>query len=528
MFGKLVTEVCQNSRGVPLPQKQAKVSESRRNYTDMVDWRSWVRKVREFYKKTQSPSNSSLSPVFISKINDNRPYVQVNVYGSKLTALLDSGANVSVIAADYLDTVLKFKPKKLVSDIRNIKVADGNTCEIIGLLNLPICFGSLRHTVKVYVVPTISTSFILGSDFCNLFRIKIDYGSEQIEIPKNTIAENNVGNCLSISLDHLDSVQQPQAKAIIDKFQDLSGKNGLGRTNKIEMFIDTGDSRPFKQKQYPLSPHLSKILNDEIDDMLNLKVIEPSNSPWSSPLMMVKKSSGEYRVCFDGRKLNSITKHDAYPLPRIDSILNNLRDAKYISSIDLKKAFWQVPLDVSSREKTAFPVAGRGLFQFTVMPFGLCNSAQMQQRLVDSLFGPEFENNIFTYLDDTIIVSNDFDEHIKLLNIVFDKLKEANLTVNYNKCEFFKTSLKYLGYIVDVNGLHVDPEKVSCMVNYPRPTTTTEIKRFVGMCGWYRRFINNFSTLMAPINDLLKGKKKENQLSGMRRRRVRLIPLKIL
>lgn len=190
-----------------------------------------------------------------------------------------------------------------------------------------------------------------------------------------------------------------------------------------------------------------------------------------------------------------------------------LRDAKYISSIDLRKAFWQVPLDESSKEKTAFSIPGRGLFHFTVMPFGLCNSAQTQQRLVDALFGPKFEPKIFAYLDDIIITSSTFEEHMSLLTEVKNRLKEAQLTINLKKCEFFKTSLKYLGFVVDYNGLRTDPDKVSAMVNYPRPTTSTEVKRFIGLCSWYRRFIDNFSALVSPLNALLKGKKKKQPIT---------------
>lgn len=192
-------------------------------------------------------------------------------------------------------------------------------------------------------------------------------------------------------------------------------------------------------------------LNDELDEMLRLGVVEPSNSPWSSPVILVKKKGGEYRFCFDGRKLNELTKHDSYPLPRIDSILSSLSGAKFISSIDLRKSFWQIPLEIRSKEKPAFSIPGRGLFQFTVTPFGLRNSAQTQQRLVDKLFGPKFEGKIFVYLDDIIIISDNFEEHVSLLKKVLNRLREANLTINLEKCQFFRRSLKYLGYVVDGN-----------------------------------------------------------------------------
>ena len=180
--------------------------------------------------------------------------------------------------------------------------------------------------------------------------------------------------------------------------------------------IDTGNARPFKQKR---SPYMLSELNGEIDNMSKLKVIEPSNSSWSSPiLLLVKKPSGEFRVCFDGRKLNSVTIRDNYPLSLVDRILSMLGNAKYISSIDLKHAFWQIPLEKSSRPKTAFAVPGRSLFHFTVMPFGLTNAAQALQRLMDELFDPELDPQVFVYLDDLIILSSTFGEHLSLLREV--------------------------------------------------------------------------------------------------------------
>lgn len=311
------------------------------------------------------------------------------------------------------------------------------------------------------------------------------------------------------SIDDLTPSQRNEAEEVIEAFKEISSEERLGRTDKITLTLDTGDAKPFKQRPYPMSPYMQQILNKEIDEMLSLGVIEPANSPWCSPVLLVKKKDSNYRLVYDARKLNTIIKNsDAYCLPNVERILNSLRGAKYISSIDLRKAFWQIPLDPTSREKTAFSIIGRGQFQFTVVPFGLCNAAQTQQRLVDALFGPEFEPKIFSFIDDIIITGSTYEEHIKLLRITLQKLKEANLTINIKKCDFFKTSLKFLGYVVGNNSLRTDPDKVATMVNFPRPRTTTEIKRFIGMCSWYRRFIRDFSTLVSPINDLLKGKKK--------------------
>jgi hypothetical protein len=199
-------------------------------------------------------------------------------------------------------------------------------------------------------------------------------------------------------------------------------------------------------------------------------------------------------------------KKDSYPLPLVDRILSSLRDARYLSSIDLKSAFWQIPLEKSSREKTAFSVPGCGLYHFRRMPFGLSNAAQTHQRLMDKILGPELEPRVFVYLDDVIVTSRTFSEHIALLKEVCKRLEDANLTVNLEKCKFFRSSLHYLGFVVNREGLRTDPDKITAMVNYPAPTTTTELKRFLGLCSWYRRFIPHFSSIVAPLNALLKNK----------------------
>lgn len=261
-----------------------------------------------------------------------------------------------------------------------------------------------------------------------------------------------------------------------------------------------------------MSPYMLEHLNKELDRMIELGVVEPLESAWSSPVLLVKKSNGEFRFCFDGRKLNGVTKKDSYPIQSGDRILSTLGNAKYISSVDLRSAFWQISLDDESKEKTAFAIPGRGLYHFVVVPFGLANAAQCQQRLMDATFSG-LEPNVSVYLDDMIIVSSSLDDHLKLFKIVSQQLRDANLAVNIDKCEFFCSSLRYLGFIVDKNGLQTDPDKVAAMVSFLVPRTTSEIERFTGMCGWYRRFIPHFSTLMAPINDLLKGRRKGQKIS---------------
>lgn len=483
------------------------------NYFDFKEWNNWKQTVKSFYR------NESLLPLFINKSHDNRPYILVQIFDIDIVALLDSGANLSVVGRKGLEILHHLGLKVHSSSLQQIATADGTKQSVEGIVDLPISINNRLHILPAAVVPTLPHAFIFGSDFCRNFEISInfkdctwDINSKFSNSSVNVVGSDELSEITVGCEEEFSPSERLQAQEIVDSFNIVSSDERLGRTNKIAMSIDTGDAKPIKQKQYNMSPYMLKILNQELDEMIKLGVVEPSESSWSSPVLLVKKSSGEHRFCFDGRGLNKVTKHDSYPLPDVNRIMSYAGGARYVSTIDLRKAFWQIPLDPESREKTAFSVPGRGLFQFTVVPFGLCNSAQRQQRLVDKLFGPKYEPFIFCYLDDIVIISSTFTEHCRLLKEVQQILSDANLTINLSKCKFFHSSITYLGFVIDRQGIRTDPEKISAMVNYPRPKTATEVKRFVGLCSWYRRFINNFSGLMSPINALLKGRRKKQPI----------------
>lgn len=217
---------------------------------------------------------------------------------------------------------------------------------------------------------------------------------------------------------------------------------------------------------------------------------------WNSPVTLVKKPNGKTRLCLDARKVNQATVKDAYPLPHIDGLLSRLDNTNYISAIDLKDAFWQIPLDVWSRDKIAFNVPGRPLYQFTVILFGLC-------RLMDRVIPYYLHDRVFVYLDDLLITSANLDEHLPLLKEVARLLNEAGLTINTEKSKFALKEIRYLGYIIGDDKLKVDGSKVDAIVSYPIPKTIRQIRRFLIICGWYRRFIQNFATLATPLTELL-------------------------
>lgn len=315
------------------------------------------------------------------------------------------------------------------------------------------------------------------------------------------LATSNPSSCelpnshLNDNLYPLFDAQQRQLKAIIDLFPNFE-KQGLGR-----------DATPIKQRFYPVSPAVEKEIFKEIDRMLQLGVIEPSKSAWSSPMRLVMKHN-KVRLCLDARRVNAVTKKDAYPLPNIDGIFARLPKANIISKLDLKDAFWQIGLDEKSKEYTAFTVPGRPLYQFAVMPFGLCNAPQTMCRLMDQLIPPELRHCVFGYLDDLIIVSEDFPTHLEVLVRISSQFRNANLTLNIYKSKFCVTQVNYLGYIIGQGGITTDPNKITAITNWPIPKTLKQVRGFIGLASWYRRFIHNFSSEVALITDVLSNKRK--------------------
>lgn len=427
--------------------------------------------------------------------NDPRPFIQISIAGRLFNALLDSGASVSILGKGSLEFLeeANLKYHRLRSYVRT---ADGTANEIVGYVDIEMSYNSRKKLVNFCICPSLQGEVYLGIDFWRSFNVvpmAIDVISDINPVPDNQHV------LTSEQIKDVESV-----KSLFPSFE----KNGLGRTSVLEHSIDVGESIPIKQRFYAISPAVQDKMYREIDRMIEMDVIEESQSSWSSPVVLVQKPNGKVRLCLDSRKINGVTKKDAYPLPLIDGLLGRLRECRYISSLDLKDAFWQIPLALESRDKTAFTVPGRPLYQFKVMPFGLCNAPQTMCRLMDKVIPHRLHDRIFVYLDDLLIISSTYEEHLDLLRLVAKLLSDADLTINIQKSHFLLREIKYLGFLVGERGLRVDPSKVDAIVNFPAPSNAKQVRRFLGMAGWYRRFISNFSDIAAPLTKLTsKGKK---------------------
>ena len=274
-----------------------------------------------------------------------------------------------------------------------------------------------------------------------------------------------------------------------------------GRTSLIHHHIDTGTTKPIKLRPYRVSPHRQQLISQQITQMLADDIIEHASGPYAAPVTLQPKKDGSLRFCVDFRQLNAVTIRDVYPLPRVDDTLDQLRDARYFTSLDLRSGFWQIELDHESRSKTAF-VTHAGLFQFKVMPFGLTNAPATFQRLMDLVLGGLKWSCSLVYLDDIIVFSPSFDLHLQHLRSVLQRIADSDLTLQLSKCNFCKTKLKYLGHVVSKSGVEPDPDKISAVRDYPVPTRLKEVRMFLGLTGYYRRFIRNYSTIAEPLISL--------------------------
>ena len=280
-----------------------------------------------------------------------------------------------------------------------------------------------------------------------------------------------------------------------------SSTTDLGRTNKMRHNIETGDSPPIRQGDRRLPPHRRDEVRRLLSQMLEGGVIEPSSSPWAAPVVLVQKKDGSTRFCVDYRKLNEVTRKDAYPLPRIDMTLDALNGSQWFSTLDLVSGYWQMELEESAKPKMAFCTT-EGLYQFKVIPFGLCNAPASFQRLMDLVLTRLQWSQCLVYLDDIIILGHSFNEHIQNIDVVFQRLRHAGLRLKSSKCAFFRKEVQYLGRIISRDGVATDPHKTAKVATWPTPSNKREVQQFLGFANYYRRFIRDFSQVARPLHRL--------------------------
>nr|XP_034195197.1 uncharacterized protein LOC117611373 [Osmia lignaria] len=317
-----------------------------------------------------------------------------------------------------------------------------------------------------------------------------------------------------LQTDHLNQEEFANVEDIVKEHADRFYIDGdkLPATNKIYHRIITTDEMPVNVKQYRYPHALKDEINHQVNDLLEKGIIKHSSSPFNSPLWIVPKkqdSKGNklWRLVIDFRKLNEKTISDAYPLPNITDILDQVGSAKYFSVFDLKSSFHQTPMHPEDKHKTAFSTPF-GHFEFNRMPFGLKNAAATFQRLMNNVLDGLQGLELFVFIDDIVVYASSLQEHETKVNRMMAKLREANLCLQPDKCQFLKKEVAYLGHIITEDGVKPDPAKVEAVQRFPIPKTVKNIRQFLGLCGYYRRFIKDFSKIAKPLSDLMKKEQK--------------------
>ena len=310
---------------------------------------------------------------------------------------------------------------------------------------------------------------------------------------------------LNIPGEDLEPAQVKELEEFLSSFDDVFSldEDDLGHTSLVRHQVDTGDSPPIKQAPRRIPFSRRQVVADLIDDMMEKGVVQPSTSAWASPIVLVPKRDNTFRFCVDYRKVNAVTKRDVYPLPRIDDILDTLGKSRYFTTLDLASGFWQIEMDPAAREKSAF-TTHCGLHEFVRMPFGMCNAPATFQRLMQVVLAGIEWKFCFVYLDDILVCSETFEEHLEHLQEVFERLRKACLTLKPKKCFFAQALVKYLGHVISRDGVSPDPDKTQKVREFPVPTDVSRVRQFLGLASYYRRFVSGFAAIAGPLHSLLK------------------------
>ena len=330
-----------------------------------------------------------------------------------------------------------------------------------------------------------------------------DEKEEKTSISEYPISNSEILQDLHVYLSHLSDKEQLDMIDLLLEHKDLF-KDNPGLTHILQHDVDIGDNRPIKQGPYRLNPRKNELVQKEVQYMLDHNLAIPSNSPWSSPVVLVKKErgrQGQHRLCFDYRKLNEATKTDSYPLPRVDDCIDRIGTAKYISKLDLLKGYWQVGLTPKAQAASAF-VTRDGLFECKVMPFGMKNASATFQRLMNRI--TRNLEGCIVYIDDIVIYSDNWETHLERLRNLFVALRKAGLAVNLRKSEFAKAKIIYLGHEIGYGNVSPRDVNVDVILNFPTPKTKKDVRSFLGMSGYYRRFVKNYADISKPLTTLTK------------------------
>lgn len=471
--------------------------------------------------------------------------IPVEINGEDLKAVIDTGASVSVISStlvDKLELAVNKKVKISVENMDQTVTAPGGICE-----SVPVTIGGYIRSDMFVVQERTDDLLILGMPWLKQYDV-VAYPSEsKVELPikknsKTKLAVYGEEVSDNVKLENArvyrttikgeerlywgeeeekkkagvntnddggtggDTNQpiDPMLKLLLANYDTLFVEDaGLGRVQGFEHHINTTSESAITSKPYRMSWEQDSILKKTLDDLLEQGLIRPSEGVWSAPVIFVDKKTGDLRLCQDYRKLNNITVKDSYPLPHIDDIIDSIGDSCVFSTLDAASGFWQIPMAADSINKTGFTTK-YGTYEFMVMPFGLTNAPATFQRMMTRILGKLVGHCVHVFIDDIIIYSKNVDEHMDHLASVFDLCIQHGLRLKRKKCVFIQSDVEYLGHQIGQGGLRPNKHNTSKIMKMKVPRNKDDVRSFLGMTGYYRRFVEGYATLMNPITTLTK------------------------
>ncbi|KAI3783857.1 hypothetical protein L1987_42945 [Smallanthus sonchifolius] len=455
----------------------------------------------------------------------NGTYLINNQYA---TILFDSGADKSFVSFDFEPMLAKTRTQ--LDKTYNVEVANGKSVKVDSIIaNNQLQLN--EHTFSIDLTPMQLGSFdvIVGMDWLSKHRAEIVCADKFIKIPLPsgevlhvygekqpkglklmtiTKAQKYLNKNYPAFLAHVvkekDKGKLMADIPVIKDFAEVFPEDlpGIAPTRQVEFRIDlVPGATPVARAPYRLAPSEMQELASQLQELSDKGFIRPSSSPWGAPVLFVKKKDGSFRMCIDYRELNKLTVKNRYPLPRIDDLFDQLQGASIFSKIDLRSGYHQLRVKEEDIPKTAFRTR-YGHYEFVVMPFGLTNAPAVFMDLMNRVCRPYLDKFVIVFIDDILIYSKSKQEHEEHLRLVLDLLKQEQLYAKFSKCEFWLKEVQFLGHVINEAGIHVDPAKIEAVKNWIAPKTPTEIRSFLGLAGYYRRFISNFSKIDVPLTAL--------------------------
>ncbi|KAD6796059.1 hypothetical protein E3N88_06955 [Mikania micrantha] len=454
-----------------------------------------------------------------------------NVYAK---VLFDSGANQSFI--DYEFCKLLNKPLVKLDKSYLVETANGDVVKVNeALVNGKITL--FKHNIPVKFLPMKLAGFdvVIGMDWLatNQACILCDTKSIEVRVPtggkliiKGGKPTNHVGiismikatkylnkGCLAYLVLVTTEVQEKKKLKdvpVVADFPDVFPDElpGLPPERELEFNINlVPGTAPIAKSPYRLAPTEMTELKKQLDELLEKGFIRPSSSPWGAPILFVKKKDGSMRMCIDYRELNKVTIKNKYPLPRIDDLFDQLQGACHFSKIDLRSGYHQLKVQEEDIPKTAFRTR-YGHYEFTVMPFGLTNAPAAFMDMMNRICKPYLDKFIIVFIDDILIYSKTPEDHTIHLRTLLELLRREKLYAKFSKCDFWLTEVQFLGHVINTQGIQVDPSKIEAITKWENPKSPTEVRSFLGLAGYYRRFIQNFSRIAVPLTSLTRKAEK--------------------